>query len=204
MLDLKLMQKNPDAVRESLEKRNSKIDVGEFTVLDERRKALIGEVENLKAEKNKVGPEIAKRKKAGEDASDLLEQMGRVAARTRELDVELNEVQALQKDWMMSVPNIPHESVPLGKGEEDNPVIRTVGEVPALGFAPKEHWELGTALGGLDFERAGQAGGRTVFREFRLVRPAGARSGAAHAGHPDVVARGTPRSFRRTSSTARP
>ncbi len=166
MLDLKLMQKNPDVVRESLEKRGSKIDVAEFTALDEKRKTLIAEVENLKAEKNRVGPEIAKRKKAGEDASDLLEKMGQVAARTKELDVELNEVQALQKDWMMSVPNIPHESVPVGKSEEDNPVLRTWGEVPDLGFEPKEHWELGAELGGLDFERAAKLTGARFSLSF--------------------------------------
>ncbi|CCH48937.1 serine--tRNA ligase [Pseudodesulfovibrio piezophilus] len=159
MLDLKLMQKNPDVVRESLEKRGSKIDVQEFIDLDTRRKALIGEVESLKAEKNAVGPEIAKRKKAGEDASDLLAKMGQVSARTKELDSELTQVESAQKDWMMSVPNIPHKSVPLGTSEEDNPVLRYWGGKPELDFAPKEHWELGTNLGGLDFECAAKLAG---------------------------------------------
>ena len=114
MLDLKLMQKNPEIVRESLTKRGSKIDVQEFADLDAKRKKLITEVEALKAEKNAVGPEIAKRKRAGEDASDLLKKMGEVSGRTKELDAELSIVEAAQKEWMMSVPNIPHESVPLG------------------------------------------------------------------------------------------
>ena len=159
MLDLKLMQRDPDLVRAALEKRNSKIDVAEFTAMDERRKALIAEVEALKAEKNRVGPEIAKRKKAGEDASDLLEKMGLVAERTKALDAELSEVEAAQKEWMMSVPNLPHASVPVGASEEDNPVLRTWGEVPKYDFQPKEHWELGTALGGLDFECAAKLAG---------------------------------------------
>jgi len=159
MLDLKMMQKNPEIVRESLKKRGSKIDVQEFTDLDTRRKELIAEVEALKAEKNAVGPEIAKRKKAGEDASDLLKKMGEVSSRTKELDKELTEVQAAQNEWMMAVPNIPHESVPVGESEDDNPVLRYWGEKPELGFEPKEHWELGTELGGLDFECAAKLAG---------------------------------------------
>ncbi|MEF2232384.1 MAG: serine--tRNA ligase [Pseudodesulfovibrio sp.] len=159
MLDLKLMQKDPELVRAALEKRGSPIDVAEFTAMDERRKALIAEVETLKAEKNRVGPEIAKRKKAGEDASDLLERMGLVAERTRRLDAELSEVEAAEKEWMMTVPNMPHASVPVGKSEEDNPVVRVWGEVPKFDFQPREHWDLGTALGGLDFERAAKLAG---------------------------------------------
>lgn len=166
MLDLKLMQKNPDVVRESLTKRGSKIDVQEFSDLDEKRKSLIAEVEALKAEKNKVGPEIAKRKKAGEDASDLLKKMGEVASRTKELDKELTEVEAAEKEWMMAVPNIPHESVPVGASEEDNPVLRYWGEKPELDFEPKEHWELGTELGGLDFERAAKLAGSRFSLSF--------------------------------------
>tara|TARA_Y100001954_G_scaffold222615_1_gene260083 strand:- start:5606 stop:6913 length:1308 start_codon:yes stop_codon:yes gene_type:complete len=159
MLDLKLMQKTPEIVRQSLEKRGSNIDVQEFVDLDTRRKALIGEVESLKAEKNAVGPEIAKRKKAGEDASDLLKKMGEVSARTKELDAELTEVEAAEKEWMMAVPNIPHESIPVGESEDDNPVLRHWGDKPEFDFAPKEHWELGTELGGLDFERAAKLAG---------------------------------------------
>lgn len=169
MLDLKLMQKDPEAVRESLEKRGSKIDVGEFTALDNRRRELIAEVEALKAEKNSVGPEIAKRKKAKEDASDLLEKMARVAARTKELDAELNEVQARQQDWMMTVPNMPHESVPFGKSEEDNPVLRYWGDKPEFDFAPREHWELGAALGGLDFECAAKLAGSRFSISFGAI-----------------------------------
>ena len=177
MLDLKTMQKNPEVVRESLTKRGSKIDVQEFSDLDARRKALIGEVEALKAEKNAVGPEIAKRKKVGEDASDLLKKMGEVSARTKELDSELTEVEAAEKQWMMSVPNIPHESVPVGASEDDNPVLRYWGDKPELDFSPKEHWELGTELGGLDFECAAKLAGSRFSISFgwcaRLERALG-------------------------------
>ena len=159
MLELKLMQNNPEVVREALDKRNSKIDVQEFTDLDNRRRAILQEVEALRAEKKAVGPEIARRKKSGDDASDLLDKMSRVAARTKELDKELKEVEAAENDWMMAVPNIPHESVPVGASEEDNPVLRYWGDKPEFDFAPKEHWEIGTALGGLDFECAAKLAG---------------------------------------------
>ncbi len=159
MLDLKMMQKNPEIVRESLNKRGSKIDVQEFAELDEKRKTLISEVEALKAERNAVGPEIAKRKKAKEDASDLLKKMGEVSERVKVLDAELSEVEAAEKNWMMSVPNIPHDSVPVGASEDDNPVLRYWGDKPELDFEPKEHWELGTELGGLDFECAAKLAG---------------------------------------------
>lgn len=159
MLDLKLMQKDPEAVRSALEKRHSKIDVKEFAELDKRRKALIVEAETLKAEQNKVGPEIAKRKKAGEDASDLLKRMGEVSGRVKDLDRELSEVERAEKEWMMAVPNIPHESVPCGESEDDNPVLRYWGDKPEFDFEPREHWELGTELGGLDFECAAKLAG---------------------------------------------
>ncbi|KAB1441702.1 serine--tRNA ligase [Pseudodesulfovibrio senegalensis] len=159
MLDLKRMQNNPDVVRESLKKRGSAIDVQEFATLDEKRKALIAEVEELKAERNKVGPEIAKRKRAKEDASDLLARMGEVAERVKTLDAELAEVQAAEKEWIMAVPNIPAEDTPVGATEDDNPVRRYWGEKPELNFAPKEHWELGVELGGFDFERAAKLTG---------------------------------------------
>ncbi|WP_243544885.1 serine--tRNA ligase [Pseudodesulfovibrio tunisiensis] len=159
MLDLKLMQKDPAVVREALKKRNSSIDVDEFTRLDARRKELIAEGEQLKSERNKVGPEIARRKREKQDASDLLERMAEVSARVKELDGELSAVEASEQEWMMAVPNIPHDSVPLGKSEEDNPEVRRWGEPAAFDFEPREHWDLGTELGGLDFERAAKLAG---------------------------------------------
>lgn len=166
MLDLKLMQKNPDLVRESLKKRGSKIDVQEFLNLDERRKSLIAEGEALKAERNAAGPEIAKCKKSGQDASALLARMTEVSERVKTLDAELAEVETAERDWLMSVPNMPHESVPVGASEADNPVVRAWGEKPVMDFEPKEHWDLGTALGGLDFERAAKLAGSRFALSF--------------------------------------
>ncbi len=155
MLDLKFVQKNLDAVARSLQKRcKTEPDVAEFARLDEKRKALIGEGEALKAERNQASAEIAKKKRAGEDAADILARMGQVSERVKTLDTELVDIEAAERDWLLKVPNIPDESTPEGRGEEDNPVQRTWGEKPSFDFKPKEHWELGQALGGLDFERA--------------------------------------------------
>ncbi len=160
MLDLKFVQKNLDAVAAGLKKRcKTEPDVAEFARLDEARKALIGESEALKAQRNQGSAEVAKLKRAGQDASELMAEMSAMGERVKELDAELGVIEAQESDWLLKVPNIPHESTPDGCSEDDNPVLRTWGEKPALGFTPKEHWELGQALGGLDFERAGKITG---------------------------------------------
>ncbi len=166
MLDLKLVQKNPELVREALEKRGSDIDIEVFNSLDQKRKELVQEVETLKAERNRASGEISKRKRSGEDASDLIETMGKVASRVKELDSELGEIEAREREWLVSCPNIPNETTPLGKSEDDNPVLRYWGDKPKLDFKPKEHWELGTALGGLDFERAAKLAGARFAVQF--------------------------------------
>jgi len=171
MLDLKFVRANLDAVRQALLNRNSKLDVAEFATLDERRRALLQEVEGLKAERNAASGEIAKRKKAGEDASEILARMAQVSERAKALDAELVQVEAAESDWLLAVPNIPHESVPLGKGEEDNPVVRTWGEPTTFDFEPKDHHDLGTGLGLLDFERAAKlSGSRFAVLYGRLAR----------------------------------
>ena len=163
MLDLKLLQREPDKVSKALALRGSPIDVAEFTAIDERRRALLGESESLKSERNTVSAEVAALKRGGGDASSLIERMGAVNARIKVLDRDLELVQEQQNAWMLSVPNMPHESVPVGKDENDNPVLHAWGEPPVFSFTPKEHWELGESLGGLDFERGAKlAGSRFV------------------------------------------
>ena len=159
MLDAKYLRNNLHAVRAMVEARNAKVDVDAFEDLDTRRRTLLTEVESLKAERNTVSQEIGRRKKARENADDLIERMGAVAARVKELDEQVRAVDESLADWMLSVPNVPHATVPIGSDETDNPVIRTWGDKPELDFEPREHWELGTALGGLDFERAAKLTG---------------------------------------------
>ncbi|MDR2488008.1 MAG: serine--tRNA ligase [Desulfovibrio sp.] len=163
MLDRKLLQRDPAGVARALALRGSPVDVVEFTVLDGRRRALLVEIEGLKSERNAVSAEVAAHKRAGKDASPLIERMGIVNARIRELDQALDAVQAEERAWILSVPNMPHASVPVGRDERDNPVIRAWGEPPRFPFAPKEHWELGESLKGLDFGRGAKlAGSRFV------------------------------------------
>jgi seryl-tRNA synthetase len=160
MLDLKFVQRNLDAVRQSLAKRcKTEPDVAEFATLDEARIALIREAEGLKAERNQGSAEVAKLKRAGQDAGELMARMSAVGERVKALDAELADIEAKERQWLLKVPNIPHDSTPDGCSEEDNPEIRRWGTRPEFAFTPKEHWELGQDLGGLDFERAGKLTG---------------------------------------------
>jgi len=159
MLDLKLLQRNPERVAKALALRNSSIRVDGFTILDERRRILIAETESLKNERNTVSAEVGKVKKAGGDAGALIERMGAVNARIKELDQALESVETELKAWMLVLPNMPHESVPEGKDENDNVELHRWGRPREFSFTPKEHWELGEALGGLDFDRGAKLTG---------------------------------------------
>ena len=153
MLDLKLLQKNPETVAASLEARGSAVKVDEFTALDERRRALLAEVETLKSERNKASAQIATINRSGGDASSLIAEMSRVGERVKVLDQEVDSVKAALEEWMLNVPNMPHADVPVGADETANPVVHVRGEQPVFDFAPREHFDIGEALSGLDFER---------------------------------------------------
>ncbi len=159
MLDLKLLQRSPEIVQAALEKRGSSIDLSVFSELDGQRRALLTEVETLKSERNKASAEVAKRKRAGEDASDVLEGLSGMSEKIKELDQQAAELTEKVNEWLLTLPNIPHESVPVGADEKDNPVFSVWGEKPQFDFEPKEHFEIGQALGGLDFERAAKLSG---------------------------------------------
>ncbi|MDL2307533.1 serine--tRNA ligase [Desulfovibrio sp. OttesenSCG-928-C06] len=163
MLDLKLLQKEPEVVEKALADRNSDMKVADFQAIDERRRALLGEVEVLKSERNKASAEIAKIKREGGDASELMKNTGDLGDRIKKLDLETEEAKNALNDWMMRAPNIPHSSVPVGRSEDDNVEVSRWGEPPKFDFAPREHWDIGAlgklAGGGLDFERAGKLTG---------------------------------------------
>lgn len=165
MLDLKLIQKDPDIVINALKKRHSKIDVTEFLELDTRRRALLNEVEILKSQRNKASEEVAKIKRAGGDASDRFAELGVLGDRIKTLDTEAEEVVAKVSEWLISVPNVPHESVPEGADENENVELHKWGTKPSFDFTPKEHWELAETLGGLDFER----GSKLVGSRFTVL-----------------------------------
>ncbi len=159
MLDIRFVRKNLDQVRQALANRNMTLDMDEFVRLDEQRRTLLSQVEALKEERNASSAEVAKRKRQGQDASDMMERLGQVSEQIKALDEAMRAADEASQAFLYSVPNIPHASTPVGKNENDNPVVRVVGEKPVFDFAPKEHWELGQNLAGLDFERAAKLTG---------------------------------------------
>ncbi len=165
MLDVKLLRNNFDEVKQKLQNRGE--DLGEFEKfgeLDKRRRTLIVETEALKSQRNEVSQEIAKLKREKQDADAKIEEMRVVGDRIKTLDIELREIDEKLDMILMSIPNIPHESTPVGESEDDNVEIRKWGEVSAFDFEPKAHWDLGTDLDILDFENAAKVtGSRFVF-----------------------------------------
>lgn len=165
MLDVKLLRNNFEEVKQKLQNRGEDLDEFEkFGELDKRRRTLIVETEALKSQRNEVSQEIAKLKREKQDADAKIEEMRVVGDRIKTLDIELREIDEKLDTILMSIPNIPHESTPVGESEDDNVEIRKWGEVREFDFEPKAHWDLGTDLDILDFENAAKVtGSRFVF-----------------------------------------
>jgi seryl-tRNA synthetase len=159
MLDIRFLRNNIEAVRQNLKKRNHELDLDRFIAVDKRRRELLEESERLKNRRNTVSAEIARLKKAKKDCSELIEQMKEVGGRIKELDRELAGIDEEVRNFMLSVPNMLHESVPEGIDENDNITVREHGDMPEFPFEPKPHWDVGTDLGILDFERAAKITG---------------------------------------------
>lgn len=174
MLDIKLLRNNFEEVEKALATRNEDFDLSKFKDLDDKRRALLGEMESKKAEQKKVSKQIPAKKKAGEDVSGILAEMKVLSEDVKNLNAQVNEVEAELNDWMLTIPNIPHPSVPSGDTDEDNVEIRKFGEPTKFDFEPKAHWDLGKELGILDPETAAKISGTrfTVYRDLgaRLER----------------------------------
>lgn len=170
MLDFKYVAANPEEVVEKLKKRNITVDLTDFLTMEERRKAIINEVEEMKAEKNATSKQVGMMKKNGEDATEIMDKMRELGDKISELDVELRQMEAGVRDCLLGIPNIPDETVPFGNSDEDNPVERSWGEIPVI-ENPKAHWDIGTDLDILDFERAGKISGA----RFTVYKGLGAR-----------------------------
>ncbi|HON59542.1 MAG TPA: serine--tRNA ligase [Smithella sp.] len=171
MLDIKYLRQNIDFVRKKMEERGQKIDFGRFLALDAKRRDILQTVESLRNERNSVSKEIGELKKKKADASALIEKMGNVSAKIKELDEALRLTEEELGAFMMIVPNVPHASVPLGGGPEDNPVVRVWGEKPVFDFEPKQHFDIGESLNILDFARGAKIAGA----RFTVYRGAGAQ-----------------------------
>ncbi len=171
MLDLKFMRENKEQVEKWLKQRGSDLTLDEFAKLDEERREILGEVEALKNKRNSESAEIARLKKAKEDASELIKAMGEVSAKIKELDEKLAQVDEKIKYIQMTIPNKLSETTPIGKDEDENVEIRRWGEPRKFDFEPKSHWEIGEKLGILDFERGSKLSGS----RFVLYRGGAAR-----------------------------
>ncbi len=171
MLDLKFVRSNLDRIREMIRDRDYDLDVSRLEALDQERRKRLTSLEELRHRRNQVSEEIAAMKKRGEDASEVIAQMKEVSSQIKEREKELSQFLEELDQLLMVMPNIPHESVPVGKDENDNPVVRTWGEIPEWDFEPLPHWETGERLGILDFARAAKIAGA----RFALYRGLGAR-----------------------------
>lgn len=170
MLDMKFVRDNIPAVEESLRRRQATAPLDGFVELDRNRRALLSSVEGLRAERNAASEEIGRLRREKKDASPLLEKMKAVAERIKELEAGLPELDRRMEEVLLSIPNIPDPSVPVGAGEEDNVTVRTWGTPPAFSFPVRDHVDIGSELDILDFDRAAKiAGGR-----FCLSKGAGA------------------------------
>ncbi len=171
MLDIKYIRQNIDLVKQKLDERRAPVELGLFLTLEGKRRDIIGQVEALRSEKNRFSREIGEIKKQGGAVSPLVERMGQVSELARELEAALKGIEEELAGIVMTIPNMPHESVVVGRGAEDNPIVRTWGEKPVLDFTPRPHWEIGEELDILDFPRGAKIAGA----RFTLYRGLGAR-----------------------------
>jgi seryl-tRNA synthetase len=173
MLSRDFVRENIEFIKDMLASRNmaGAVDLDAFVQLDAERKRVVAEVEKLRNRRNTASEEIATLKKAKQDATDLTTMMRQVGETIKEYEAKLDEVNRDLRAIELTLPNIPHASVPKGKDEQSNAVVRTVGEPRAFAFDPRSHADLGADLGILDFERASKITGS----RFAVVRGAGAR-----------------------------
>ncbi|EGT3616732.1 serine--tRNA ligase [Clostridium perfringens] len=174
MLDLKKLRSNTEEVKNALSNRGEDFDVNvidEVIALDEERRKILVDVEALKKQRNEVSAEIPKRKKAGEDVTEVMAEMREIGDKIKADDARVAELNDKINYIMLRIPNIPNPAVPEGETDEDNVEIKRWGEPTKFNFEPKAHWDLGTDLDLLDFERGGKVAGS----RFTVYKGMGAR-----------------------------
>lgn len=163
MLDAKFIRENAEAVKTNTMNRHAKADVDRFLQLDVQRRELLQKVEALKSTRNKASQEISQLKRNKEDASAQIAEMKKVGEEINGLDLQVRDVEEGMKAIQLMIPNMCHESVPIGNDDSDNPEKRKWGEIPEFTFQPKNHWDIGEALGILDAERASKVTGSRFY-----------------------------------------
>jgi len=159
MLDLKFVRDHIEPVRRMLHDRQVDLDLESFLGLDEERRQILREVEELKRRRNIASDGIAQMKQARHDATSQIEEMREVSQQIKNLDQQLAAVQEKLDEILLLIPNMPHPSVAVGKDEHDNPVVKVWGQPPEFDFQPKPHWDVAESLGIIDFERAARMTG---------------------------------------------
>ncbi|HOM28131.1 MAG TPA: serine--tRNA ligase [Deltaproteobacteria bacterium] len=159
MLDIKFIRQHEDLVQQALANRGSSLTLDTLLEKDAERRTLIQKTEDLKARRNQFSQEIARSKGKGDDLEARKAEMRKISEEIKDLDARIREVESAMEAFVLEIPNIPHESVPVGEGSQDNQVVRTWGERPVFDFPPKDHWDVGEALGVLDFKRAAKITG---------------------------------------------
>ena len=171
MLDVRLLRDNLEEVKARMATRGAMIDWDEFVRIDRERRDALANIERLKEKKNRLSGEIGRLKKSGGDAAALMSEGEAVSAAIRGAEGPLAEIETHFERFMLTLPNLPHPSVKVGKDETENREVRRWGEPPQFDFTPKNHWDIGEELGILDFERAAKIAGA----RFAVYRGAGAR-----------------------------
>ena len=170
MLDIKLLRDSLDLVKQRIATRGTKIDWEGFSTLDRERREMLAALERLKEKKNQLSGEIGKLKKSGADASAPMREIGELSKAIGEREGPLAQAERRFEEFMLLIPNLPHDSVPAGSGAADNREVRRWGEIPRFDFTPKNHWDIGEELEILDFARAAKIAGA----RFALYRGQGA------------------------------
>ncbi|MDD4688123.1 MAG: serine--tRNA ligase [Eubacteriales bacterium] len=170
MLDVKLFRNDPEKIMTALKNRNSDLTLDGFKEIDEKKRALLFESEQLKANQNAVSKQVPQMKKEGKDTTALFEEMKEISAKIKTLDEEIRALDEEIRNFVLTVPNIPHESCPIGASDEQNVEVRRWGEPRQFDFEPKAHWDLGEDLDVLDFER----GAKVTGTRFTFYKKAGA------------------------------
>jgi seryl-tRNA synthetase len=171
MLDVKFLRDDLTRVKERLATRGTEIDWDEFVYIDQQRRDTLARIEKLKERKNRLSGEIGKVKKSGGDATVLMREVEEVSETIRKGEEPLAEIEARFEKFMLTVPNLPEPSVPVGRSAAENREVRRWGDPPQFDFPAKNHWDIGEELGILDFTRAAKIAGA----RFALYKDAGAR-----------------------------
>jgi len=171
MLEIKFIRENLNVVQDTMRNRGTDIDWDAFQSLDSKRKTILFELEELRRKRNTVSNQIAQMKRSGENTETIILQMRGVSAAIKDLEKDLGECETAVDEIVMAIPNMTHETVPVGRDENDNPIVKTAGEPTAFSYPPRPHWDIGEDLGILDFTRAAKIAGA----RFPLYIGAGAR-----------------------------